>query len=377
MTEFESLRGLFPQLRDRIYLAAHSFGPPPIAVLEDLDAYRETLLQRPRLFHEWIERLEEMYGLVERLVGAPPASVALRESASAAHLSVLAALDSSERRRILVSELHFPSIRYMASAQSARGFHVEVVPSADGIHLDADAIVARLDDDVAAVLAPIVAPFNGAKLDMHRLVEAADEVGALAVLDGYAALGVVAIDVARLPPCVLIGGTMKWLGGGGTGLAFMYVHAELIERLPVAYPGWIGHAAFMDFSGDYRPAPGARRFQLGTPAIEPVYTARAGLRFVLEQGAETLALRNRELLEIIVRQARTWDLAIRTPMDPERRAGVIALEVPDPTAVVLALRAVGIEVDARAGVVRLGPHWCVSAEECDRSIDALAHTLGR
>jgi selenocysteine lyase/cysteine desulfurase len=345
--DFVALREEFPSLEERAYLVTHSFGLCPRPMFDDLAAYRETLARRPTLFHEWFERLEEMYGLVERLLGAPPGSVALRESASACHATVLSCLQaSSERSRLVASAMQFPSISYMVAAQSHRGFQVELVPASDGVQLDADAIAARLDNRSVAVFAPVVASFNGSLLNVSRLVEAAHDVGAIPILDAYSALGVVPIDVSQLPPCVLIGGTMKWLGGGGTGLAFMYVHPELIERLPVAYPGWLGDAQFMDFSPDFTPAPGARRYQLGTPAMEPVYTARAGLKFVLAQGVDQLRARNLLQLELLARRASELGLKANSPSNLAKCAGLLAIEVDDAHAVVRALKAEGFDCDS-------------------------------
>jgi kynureninase len=371
---FAAVREQFPSLESRACLAAHSFGPCPRGTFTDLEAYKETLLQRPLLFDYWLERLSEMYGLFEQLIGAPPGTVALRESASGCHATVLSALEPRPNRaRLVASRMQFPSISYMVSAQQRRGFDVDFVSSADGVHLDADSLIARLDEKVAAVFVPVVASFNGALLDIRRVVEAANDVGAIPVLDAYAALGVVELDVSSLPPCVVIGGTVKWLGGGGTGLAFMHVHPDLVERLPPAYPGWLGDARFFEFSPDFAPAVGARRYQMGTPAMEPVYTARAGLRFVLEQGLGRLQKRNAQLLDLLATRATELGLEVKSPLESQLRAGIVSIEVDDSEHTVASLRKQGFDIDSRgAGAVRLGPHWCITPEECERAIALIA-----
>ncbi len=298
-------------------------------------------------------------------------------SASALHATAVAAVQATpDRDRVLVSDLHFPSMRYLAAGQRQRGFRVDVV-SSDGCHLEAESLIARLDRSVALVLAPVVAPFNGALLDYARLASAAADVGAVLILDAYSGLGVVPLDVSALPPCIVIGGTMKWLAGGGTGLCFMYVHPDLSERLSPAYPGWLGHAQYLDFAPQYTPGPGARRYEQGTPAMEPIYTAKAGIEFVLEQGVECLRDRNRQLTDRLVDRARTAGLEVLSPLDSERRAASVALRVPDAQAVVSELRTHGIDTDSRgSALLRIGPHWCVSPAECDRAIDVIAQAAG-
>ncbi len=376
---FEPLRAAFPSLAERTCMVTHSFGPCPAAMFDDLDEYRDTLRTRPHQLGTWFERLEEMYGLLERLLGAPPGSVALRESASGCHATILAALDPPThrgiRRRIVASALQFPSIGYMVAAQSRRGFTIDVV-DAPGGDLDAQRLVDRLDTDVACVTAPVVASNRGALLDVRPLLEAAEATGTIAVLDATAAVGLVPFDVSALPPCVLVGGTVKWLGGGGTGLAFAYVHPALVDRLPVAYPGWLGDARFTEFAADFAPAAGARRYQQGTPAIEPVYSARAGIRFALEHGVTRLFARNQLLLARMYARAAERGLPLYCPRDPRCRAGTLALEIDDAPAIVEALRMHDIDVDARGTrILRMGPHACSTQSECDRTIDCIAAAL--
>jgi kynureninase len=340
-------------------------------MFEDLDAYRDSLRRRPAQLDEWMARLVEMYGLLEALLHAPQGTIALSPSSTACHATMLAALRPvGARKRILACDKQFPSIGYLASAQRERGFEVE--------HVDHHALVERVDERTAAVLVPLVAPFDGTLVDAAQVVRACDEVGALPIVDATAALGVVPFDVSASPPCVVVGGTVKWLCGGGTGLAFMFVHPAWIERLPPAYPGWLGHADFTAFANEFVPASGAARYQQGTPAIEPVYTARAGLRFVLRHGADRLHERNRSLLDRLAQRARQHGLQLRSPDEPSARAGLIAIGVDDPHHVVQALRTQGIDIDARGQyAVRLGPHSCVSFADCDRAIDLVADAVAR
>jgi len=223
------------------------------------------------------------------------------------------------------------------------------------------------------VLYPLVSPFNGELVDPGTLANAAHEAGALAIIDATAGLGVVPLDVTELPPCVVVGGTVKWLCGGGTGLAFMYVHPAWSELLQPAYPGWLGHADFAAFTPDFVPAPGAARFQQGTPAIEPVYTARAGLRFVLTHGIHALRERNAMLLDRLASRAVARGLVLRSPQQAAQRAGLIAIAVQHAHEIVTALRTQAIDIDARGThAVRLGPHWCSTLDDCDRAIDLVA-----
>ncbi len=135
----------------------------------------------------------------------------------------------------------------------------------------------------------------------------------------------------------------------------------------------MGHASIPAFADVFTPAPGARRFQVGFPAMEPLYTARAGLRLALEVGLDTIRARNLALLARLHARAESRGLRVRATSSPEARAGFICIDVPRGDLIVHELEARGIDVDYRPGAgVRIGPHYCHREDECDRVVDAIA-----
>jgi kynureninase len=377
--DFGALRARFPLLAERTYFATQSFGPTPVEMYADLFEYIQTLGSRMRSIDMWLERMDELTRLVEQLLGAESGAVALRDSATAAQAAIASALTPRpERHRILHGVTDFHSSRFLWAAQARRGFSVEELRPEDGVALRPEEVLRHLDERVAVVALSLVSPRTGALLDAAAVIKAAHEVGALVVLDAYQAVGVVPIDVRRLGADVLVGGTHKWLGGGGTGLAFMYVRPALAQRLEPAYPGWLGSQELLGFSESFQPAAGARRFQQGTPAMEPIYSARAGLRFVLETGVERLRERSVALTTRMVARALDAGLPLSTPREPERRGGVLCFGLEEGASVAERMESLGIDVDYRPGAgVRAAPHPCNTEEECDRVIDALVHLSRR
>ena len=121
MNTFEGLRWRFPRVSEVVCMATHSFAPLPAETFDDLAAYAQTLRQRPKPPADWFARLEEAYGLFEQLLGAAPGSVGLCASSTACIAAILAAIEPRpDRRRILVSDLQFPSMDYLCEAQARR-----------------------------------------------------------------------------------------------------------------------------------------------------------------------------------------------------------------------------------------------------------------
>jgi kynureninase len=377
-SDVAALRSEFPGLDERRYFVTHSFGPIPREALADLEDYRQVMLLRRRGIARWAERIEECTTLLEQLLGAPPKSMALRESATSAQAAIAASLlPRSTKNRIVVATSDFPSSRYLWQAQVARGFEiVELSPSAELSPLPvvtAEEFVASIDERTAVVATSLVSPWTGALLDAARVVRAARAFGAIVVLDAYQAVGVVPIDVGALGADVVVGGTHKWLSGGDTGLAFLYVSPSLAERLDPVYPGWFGHVDPTSFAPTFCPAPGARRFQQGSPAMEPTFTARAGLRCVLAAGIHKIRRRSLELTSRLMARCGDRGLRVLTPQPEACRGGTICVDVRAGDTVSSELEKRGIDVDyrPRAGV-RVSPHFCQTEAECDEVIDAIA-----
>jgi kynureninase len=371
---FSALRSHFPLLDERVYFASQCLGPTPAAMFDDLEAYRRSVLLRKRAIPEWIGRIEELTALLESLINAPPGSVALRDGATSAQAAIAAAIEPVEgRNRIVISSLDFHSTRYLWTAQRRRGFEVVELSPADELAVRAADYAAAADDRTAIVEAALVSPRTGALVDARALIRTAHEHGAIAVLDAYQAVGVVPIDVQELDADVIVGGTHKWLGGGGTGLAFLYVRPTLAEKLEPVYPGWVGHASIGSFSDEWLPAVGARRFQVGFPAMEPIYTARAGLRLALEIGVPRIRARSLELTARIIERADAHGLRVTTPRRPEARGGILCIDTPRAEPIAESLEERGIDVDYRPGAgIRLAPHFCHREDECDKVIDGIA-----
>ncbi len=121
-------------------------------------------------------------------------------------------------------------------------------------------------------------------------VAKAHAVGARVLLDVYHSLGVFPIDIAALDVDFAVGGSYKYLRGG-PGACFLYVHPRHLDAgLRTLDTGWFAKASPFDYARPDPPrfAAGGDAWLESTPAVLPLYQARAGQVFTQAVGVARL-----------------------------------------------------------------------------------------
>jgi kynureninase len=281
------------------------------------------------------------------------------------------------RNKVVYCSMNFPSVRYLYSQlATARGGRVVEVPSPDGIGVPTEAMLEAIDEQTLLVPISHVLFQSSYIQDAKAICAKANAVGAHVVLDAYQSVGTVPVDVRDLGCSFLIGGTLKWLCGGPGG-AFLWVRGDLIDRLEPRFTGWMAHPEPFAFAPPpMRYATGAYRWMNGTPNVPGLYACRAGPRIVREAGVEAIRAKSRRQTQRLVEAglARGWP--VRAPMDPDRRAGTVAFDVPHAAAVKHELLRREVIVDYRPGAgIRVSPHFYTTDDECDRAVAEIADIL--
>src|SRR5205807_8194651 len=192
--------------------------------------------------------------------------------------------ENSKRRKIVYSELNFPSVMYVYEAHAREhGLRIETVKSDDGITVPLERMLAAIDEETLLVPISHVLYKSAFLQDAQRITERAHEVGARVVLDTYQSAGTVPFSVKGLNVDFATGGSVKWLCGGPGG-GNLYVRPDLQERLEPRATGWMAHEAPFAFETEMHYAPNIARFLHGSPAIPALYAAKSGYRIINEIG---------------------------------------------------------------------------------------------
>jgi selenocysteine lyase/cysteine desulfurase len=376
--DLESWRRRIPLLASCIPLNNCSQGPQTDLTRAAAERYLESWNRSGMDWDAWMEEVRLAKVAFANLIGALPDDIAVFSSVSEATSAVASALDfTGRRRRVVVSEMEFPTTGHVWLAQQRRGAQVSWVVMHEGV-IDPAPYETAIDDDTALVAACAGYYVNGFRQELGPIVARAHAVNALVFTDAYQALGAIPVNVRESGVDFLASGNLKYLMGV-PGIAFLYIRPGLAETLQPSVTGWFGRANPFAFDAKQLDwSAGANRFDSGTPPVMNAYIARAGMEMISSIGVENIRSWHEVLSTRLRDGGRERGLTQHGTTDIARKTANTAFVVNDSPAIERAMRARGVLPSARGPVIRLAPHFYNTINDVDTALDLLAElTLGR
>ena len=374
-----SFRDEFPILDRTTYLVSNSLGAMPRGVPERLAEYVDQWAEHGvRAWAKgWWEMPVSVGNHIAPLIGARDGQIAMLPNVTIAQTSVLSALDyPSDRNTIVMTDLDFPSVRYVYDQLATRlGARIVVIPSDDGISIDVERLCEAIDERTRLVAISHVLFRSAYIMDAERICRRAHDVGALVSLDAFHSVGVIPVDVKAIGVDFLSGGVLKWLCGGPGG-AFLYVDPKVGQGLSPSFTGWQAHERPFGFESDMHYANDAWRWLNGTPSIPSLFAAIEGPQIVRRAGMERIREKSIRQTSRLIDLADARGYKVTAPRESAQRGGTVAFDVPHSYGVAQALLAQDIIVDYRPNAgIRIAPHFYTSDEEIDRAVEAIDEIL--
>jgi kynureninase len=369
----------FPIVESCTYLVSHSLGAMPRRTAANLQRFADEWSRRGvRAWHEgWWEIGRTTGDLLAPIIGAAPGTISMHQNVTVAQGIVASCFRyDGPRRRIVLTDLEFPTNMYLFEGFRRYGAEVVYVPSDDSMRTNLQRLLDAIDERTVLVPLSLVLFRSAYIQDARAVVEKAHRVGAHVILDIYQAAGTVPIDVAALGADFAVGGSVKWLCGG-PGAGYLYVRPDLAGTLEPGLIGWAAHEAPFGFEvGPVRYAPAPERFQSGTPNVPALYAARGGYEIVAEIGVPAIREKSLRLTRRLMDAARAAGFRLNTPERDEERGGAVIVDVPGGEAVTQALLRREVIVDYRPGAgIRMAPHFYNTEQEIDHAMDVLGEIV--
>ena len=365
------IRGLFPGLKDTIYLntANMSVGCAPA-----VEAYQRAAERWSSGRFDWMEAdkaAEEARAIFATIINAHPDEVALVPSVSTAAGIVAANMPVARPgENVVVAANEFTSNYFPWLLLRERGYEVRAVPpSGDGV--SADVFGEAADGGTRLIAVSAVHSPNGYQADLAALSRVAARSGAWFFVDACPAAGGVPVDVVRDGVDFLATSSHKFLLGA-RGMGYLFVRRALHDRMRPILPGW--RAARVPHESFYGPAMelSSTASKLDTSTVWFAALAeKAALGIFRQFGTQELLDRNALLSQRLHDALVASGSGVR-PFEARHRSTIVSLPVTDTEAVMTRLRAANVVASVRAGRIRLSVHFYNLEEEIDQVAELLA-----
>lgn len=320
-------RSEFPILSDTTYLISNSLGAMPRAVYDSLRDYADTWAARGvRAWGEgWWDMNVAIGDQIAAIIGAPLHSVSMHQNISIAQGILLSGFDfNGPRNKVVIEAGIFPSVYYVLRGMLPPHMELCMVPSEDGgITVPVERIIDAIDERTLLVPISHVLFRSAYILDVKAIIEKAHSVGAVVILDGYHAAGIVPFNVSKLNVDFYLAGVLKWMCGGPGGV-FLYAREDYLKTFKPGLTGWMAHQHPFAFEvADLEWREDAFRFLNGTAAIPSLYANRPGIEIIAKVGVENIRRKSMRQTALLMALAEAVGYEINSPRRPGDLGGTV------------------------------------------------------
>src|SRR6185503_9682021 len=168
--DIDAWRRRIPLIQSCIPLNNCSQGPQTDLTRAAAERYLESWNRTGMDWDAWMEEVRLAKVAFASLIGAAPDEIAVFSSVSEATSAVASALDfTGRKRRVVVSEMEFPTTGHVWLAQERRGAQVSWVAMRDGM-IEPSAYDVAIDNDTALVAACTGYYVNGFRQELGPIV---------------------------------------------------------------------------------------------------------------------------------------------------------------------------------------------------------------
>ena len=369
MTEDWLREHIWPQFsrvmaRDEIYLANHSLGRPPDEMFVDIACAIELWYsEMDGAWDDWLQEVERFQMSIASLINAR--HVVPKASAGQGLRAVLHTYD--EKINVVTTTGEFDSLDFILRVFEERGRI-----SVKWCEPSEDALMDAIDDSTDLVVFSLVM-FNDSKILLRArdVVERTHAVGAKALVDVYHAVGVIPVDMVAIGADFMVGGSYKYMRGG-PGASWLAYQDGSLRTLDT---GWFAKRDPFEFSRSDEVQWG-QPFLESTPAVLPIYQARAGIEVIKHLGVENLRAYSLKQQAFIRSAFKHEGVSCFHPENPEQYGAFSLVRSPNAAEDANRLKKAGVNVDARADKIRFCPDILNSEQEMVRAAKITAQVLG-
>lgn len=367
---------LDPQL---CYLNHAAIGPWPRRTAQTVANFAQQNMMRGGAdYPDWLQVEQRLRARIARMINAPSSDdVALMKNTSEGLSTISQGLDWRDGDEVVGLAHDFCSNQMPWQVLDSRGVRyrpIDALRSED----PEQTLIKAISPETRLLAISTVHYATGYRFDLERLAAACRQHGVLLSVDVIQSLGALPFDLQVVDADFVTCGGHKWLLAP-EGLGFFYCRASLRGRLGLHQFGWAMREHPYDFEGDdWQPAQSARRFESGTPNMMGIHALDASLGLLEEVGSDQIVQRLETNVDILIEGLKALPgVTIVTPEANAKRAGIVTFRhstAPQET-LHRQLVADGVICAARAGGIRLAPHFYTPESALNRAIEKISQLI--
>jgi cysteine desulfurase/selenocysteine lyase len=361
--------GQFPVRERLVYLNHAAVAPLCRPAAEAMRWLAADAMENGSLHYgQWLEAYEELRAAAARLIGAGKSEIALMKNTSEGISTIAMGLDWRPGDKVVAFREEFPSNYYPWKRLEATGAQVEWLSYLDPLErIDQACRGARL------LAISFVQYLSGHRVDLEAIGAICHQHGCAFLVDAIQGLGAFPVDVRRAHIDALAADGHKWLLGP-EGCGILFVSQEFQDSVRPMEFGWTNVAGYADYaSRDMTLRPDAGRYECGTLNTIGCYGLRASIGLLLEVGVEGIAPAVQRLGDLVAEGVLSKGYEVLGSRSQANGAGIVSFRKTGSEAgdILRRLNSAGVTAAARAGWVRVSPHFYISPDDIGRMLEAL------
>lgn len=286
-----AIRTAMPATEAKAYLNTGTCGPMSTVLRQSLDESLAYDFEHGRAtgdgFAKMMDSMTDIRARIGRIVHADPSTIALTQHTTNGMNIALFGLNWQAGDELITTTVEHEG--GLVPAFILRQRYGVIIRMVDITAADTDAeIVAKLEAAITprtrALLVSHVAWNLGNRLPLGEIAAVCRRYHVLSIVDAAQSFAAIPLDLPALGVDAYAMPGQKWLcGPEGTGA--LYIRTESLSLFNMSFAGFFSLKTPMDwdFTGHFMPAPGAKRFEVGSIYRPLMHATAANLRWLEEE----------------------------------------------------------------------------------------------
>lgn len=294
LTDWASVRRLFPLTHDRIYLNTGGLGPPSTPVLERM---QEQALQQATMGETYHSLIEEVRQTTASFLGTLPAEIAFTRNASESNSIIAAGLDLKPGDEVVFESHAHPGGSFpWLVRQKEDGIRVRIFePDPEDPATNMERIFDKVTERTRVIQVSHLTAPTGILFDAPAIAREARKRGIWFHIDGAQSAGMIPLDLHRIGCDSFATSGHKWLNGPQES-GILYIRENRIDEVACSHAGAYSNDEY-DLPDTFTYNPRVQRHEYGTRDAASIVGLEAALKLQESIGRDRIAKHGKHLVD--------------------------------------------------------------------------------